>query len=104
MKYTLFLSCIRGFEEYCKQELKDLGIEEPISWFNPSDFNESSNYDSGHEACKELDPFVVNREGYSHCEAINDRSGCNNESDCNWSETIPEGEPGADGKCMPAAS
>ena len=39
MKYTLFLSCIRGFEEYCKQELQDLGIEEPVSVDGGIQFN-----------------------------------------------------------------
>ena len=31
MEYTLFLSCIRGFEQYCKKELEDIGIKNPDS-------------------------------------------------------------------------
>lgn len=30
MEYTLFLSCIRGFENFCKEELENMGIKKPI--------------------------------------------------------------------------
>ena len=31
MKYTLFLSCIRGFEDNCASDIKKLGIEDILT-------------------------------------------------------------------------
>lgn len=89
-------------DEYDRRVLRYLcnkGIEETINWYSPNDFNESANYNSKNEMCNSLEPFTVNKEGFSHCESMNTRDNCNAESDCNWSETTPN-----NGVCKPKPS
>ena len=39
MKYTLFLSCIRGFENNCKKDIEKLGIKEIKTQANSGQLN-----------------------------------------------------------------
>ena len=88
-------------DEYDRRILKYLcgkGMDS-ISWYKPEDFGEDAIYNTNHPMCSTLERFTVNKEGFSHCEAINDSVECSNEGDCNWSEIVP-----GKGTCRPKPS